>query len=50
MFHTLDETTMERYLAVFQKVFVGMRHTNHSTNANFSVSHGARPTAFPPSR
>jgi wobble nucleotide-excising tRNase len=29
IFHTLDETTMERYLAVFQKVFVRMRHTNH---------------------
>jgi wobble nucleotide-excising tRNase len=29
IFHTLDEATMERYLAVFQKVFVRMRHTNH---------------------
>ncbi|MDR3712859.1 MAG: AAA family ATPase [Puia sp.] len=29
IFHTLDEATMERYLAVFQKVFVRMGHTNH---------------------
>ncbi|MGA2807096.1 MAG: AAA family ATPase [Terracidiphilus sp.] len=29
IFHTLDKTTMERYLGVFQQVFVRMGHTNH---------------------
>lgn len=29
VFHTLDEATMERYLAVFQQVFVRMGHANH---------------------
>jgi wobble nucleotide-excising tRNase len=29
IFHTLDEATMERFLAVFQKVFVRMGHPNH---------------------
>lgn len=29
LFHTLDESAMERYIAVFQKIFTKMGHTNH---------------------
>jgi wobble nucleotide-excising tRNase len=29
IFHTLDEASMERYLDVFQRVFVRMGHANH---------------------
>ncbi|MGB7983932.1 MAG: AAA family ATPase [Terracidiphilus sp.] len=29
IFHTLDEATMERYLTIFQQVFIRMGHPNH---------------------
>ena len=29
IFHTLDESAMQRYIAVFQHVFMKMGHTNH---------------------
>jgi wobble nucleotide-excising tRNase len=29
IFHTLDESVMRRYIAVFQRIFIKMQHTNH---------------------
>jgi wobble nucleotide-excising tRNase len=29
IFHTLDESAMQRYIAVFQRIFIKMEHANH---------------------